>query len=837
MADNEFSKQITHEKLTEAKYKGSFFTLDQEGKLTAVVPPRKRDNFLVAFFKGNLQWNKAKRAAYNQKQLLLDNMEKLQKNFSFHTKVMQTLLNKQREMGFYKSERAITLLEEEFKNLVVNNKERSRSYTVFYSKLSEYHQKSDRHNFLADACGSQQFMGKSGNASLIYDGKCQNVFSFMKAYGAPAGEGGASKGFFKDGKLDFDLLTTKVISRCLEFPGDFEYLGPGVREDAERISEMLNTSQEFVGDDEEQKAARRSVTNIFDALKLGLSRFAQKAIDSGKHPEAVARALQGMMNELCGPIRYHKKSGSGLKNLFDPKKMEARIRGLPDAPQGRPAPPSWHVGEMQKRFGCTPEQGIRGQAYLEENNITDRLFDDIRQNVDGENFGSLTFEWDRCLAPVNSARLLATMDSLERITGKYFKPDAELDNVHVQECLKAIALQSMLRAKDKTALRTGINTMLSALNSTLRPQSDFMKGPDSDFRTKVQRQMTLLRDTMQHMRNILNEQYPETERIKDQARAEKLKSGIQALLGNFAALKEVHSRAVQGYITEKLQLFPENCRVFAGRYLTEQAMVRAGAEGGDRERIKGYIDDIAKTLRDQENVLLFASDKQNSKEFNDKFMQDYFLNDHDLGLGNVFADQRKNIGPSGYHSNFDRDIKGYLLRKINGNPQVYSGDFDAMAASAREDLNEIVPEAFRPFVSTTLMQGGLGRVLPALYGRDMQLQAKEGAPAMNPVSIFTKERHVVNNACYCEVSRNGDTLSIDLYASFGLTPQDNKEKNGVVPMNTQKPIFVKNEHVRVDFSLNSDNLDTNTGIPKEIKCTLVGESHDAPYGAFASKFR
>ncbi len=183
----------------------------ENGKLVLYVNPRRRDNFLVAFFKKYFVGDANDREIYRQEERLLDNADKLAKNASFQQKIrlVENLRQKEGEIHSYESTQALAQLDK-----TLNTYLAEKQGTVKVNNLNELARgTNDVVQELAEACKACQLCNHYDNTVLISDkANCLvNIFEFITQHINIREYDPQGRIFKEDGQVDEEFLPSGTV--------------------------------------------------------------------------------------------------------------------------------------------------------------------------------------------------------------------------------------------------------------------------------------------------------------------------------------------------------------------------------------------------------------------------------------------------------------------------------------------------------------------------------------------------------------------------------------------------------------------------------------------------
>ncbi|MCR5085123.1 MAG: hypothetical protein K6A65_06440 [Succinivibrionaceae bacterium] len=825
-------------------------SIDRDGTLGVVVPPRRRDNFLVAFFKGRILGNRETRAAYRKNERMLDNMDKLAKNLSFQDKLAAALMKRNGENGVRESKVAVYMLRDRLATYVAQNEGRINFAGLRNAHIQNANDEFDQRNatLVASYCNDPKLACPSqcDAGSVVVDGQPQGVFDFVLKHGEPGPT------LLKDGQIDTGRFYQKIIARCLSQPEDFAVIGR--QKEANELRMLLqDRDMSPKAYHEAMSMLSGPVKLIMDTVRTTLGKTAQAALDSGKSPADTAKMLSGMLGQLCGKVSFSRTAGGTLSQVFDPASIESKIREMPGEPPARPAALGGLAASLQKATGCEPNDAIRAAAFLggkgiqEENISKDRIipllgFNEIRQRSKAHGVQNLIRELRQATDPLSAARLGNTLHGI----GALFKGTGD---VNYQRIVDTLAYQALLEDHgDKDFIRKNIR----AINGAIDSQLELMAGRDYDLldgkNEPTRWELGLLKSVMDRMEEILNRQFlgaPEQAAIEDPVREQ-----MDKLFGNLGSMVLVSTQFPKRIAELCQKDFPDSAD-FAARYITAQVRALAGAKGGSDSEIEGYIRTVAENLRNSPQLRRLSREESFIGEGTQQDLAQAFIEDGQLGIKGIFmrqsqdrqvgegADQytvKSKVGQDGYHEGFDRDVKGRVIRRIAGEDIVPNANVEEMQRQARTLFESIVPASLRPFVSTALMQGGLPSVVPNLLGgisEGQQVKMSRDS-TLDPHEMRTGEHQQLTNYGFTELSlskgeQGEDHLTIAVYNCLGVLPG---KETGVEPYADPKPIFVKNLCSVFTIPVNGP---IEGGVP-QIKGPQVTESTGQPLEEFKDRF-
>ncbi len=390
------------------------------------------------------------------------------------------------------------------------------------------------------------------------------------------------------------------------------------------------------------------------------------------------------------------------------------------------------------------------------------------------------------------------------------------------------------------------------INISVPDESDFIKLDSESKKEAKQSEISPeTREKFEKLSKIINVSVPQNA-VADTL---DMSAKIYKLFDNFIAVQQISNPTpyTKEIIEKCANAVNTDNKDFAKRFICEIAKARIGTEGlGTFESdVKKFLDNAVNAVNKQPELLKLVDSRDNKDFFNQNFAKNYFINDKD-GIVNSFnlnaissEDKRDNnqrlTAIANYHNNFIVDLKRDTLSKI-GITDLTNIPINDRTETAQNELNKIVPEDFRPFVTHLLQQGGVISILPNLYmspDRTVQFKSedmfelKKKSEIQLDNKLLQEQGFNVSNNGHATISREnseeGSKLVIDVYNTLGLV-SNAKPETGIYRYQAQKPIFIKNTHYRItiDMGKNGENIDEKTKIPTGITASFVEESYDKP---------
>ncbi len=836
-------------------------TIDDSGNVIAITPPSKRDNFLIAFFKRNFGTAEAT-SEYRKQERLLNNMDKLAKNISFQNRIMTVLAEKFQENGFKESSAAVHLLKEELKEYIAEKKGKiltsiNHTTTISYKQLV----------FSAVSRGSDKidFKSNCGRDCVFLNGKSLNLFSFIKD-NLPNGVKLPNDNIFDSDGINSSLLTAKIIKRCIDFPNDLSKMG--LEEEANHLSGLCKHIS--IPDERDQSIIHDCVGNIMNTYKANLADIANKAIAGGKNPEEVASMLYGMLKETCVTAKHDKKSSTLFSRMFSQNNIDSKISKMP----GNPVAVQNENDKLTQYYKCKNEDAIRAKAYLENNLIESKNFETFQSASMFCGTKKLLRGLFDSLNPVNGMGIMNTLNGIERVVkqyGDYSGIDSE-KLTYEPSIPKMIALEAFLTSNDaeKELYNENMASMLELVNNAIDREYDLAKyrngAVGEDYREPLLKNLNFLKNVLTESQEILKSQLPKMELAHSYSEIRSKAENFENLLYGYYMASSVSSPLIERSIDDKIEKFPLETRNFVKRYLTDKAKILSGANGSKFEEFRkeaievcvknasskvindviqgeinrvilNDIDKLIEKLSSQKYVHLFASQKTNSDEYNNGFINNALIDDSETSIVNMFLNQKdKHIDNNGFHNNFDRDVVGGVISRVAGHD---ISSVDDKVEQARKFASEAIPLEFRPFVTSAMMQGGATFAFTKMYNGDLAYRFNEKKELYSGGQIRS-EGYLVKTYGYNDLELKKDEtgktskIVINVHQDFGIDPIITNHSDLIPDYAGKKPVFVKELNFAIEIDLEK-GVDEN-GVPKDMNAYFIGENTERPSNRFVKNF-
>ena len=778
------------------------FSLDSRGELIVVNPPKKRDNCIYRFFKGLFN------SRYKEQQQQFDKVTALQKNASFNTILRENLTRSidagkssgvPEEAAPEKEQRVSAMLTDLFNW-------KSNKVTLKDVKLMTFAEESGK-----------------GKAGIFVKGEVLAPAEFIEKYAS----------HLKPGNND-SHMTHAILSRIAAHPEDFACLG------MEKKAAALNTLMSQPGTRGSQTKINQLLQDIMAEINDKMSAFAENALSSGKDANAVARKLADIYDRLCSPATGNQKTDRAfMTKIFGENGSLSRIGNLEKAadPQSyaRTDPGFRCSGAMTKIKEQLPDltdkqlgEIVRSLSGSYQKDISD---DAITQFVNIKN----------ALPQLKETQLLQVFDHLSSHGTKEITPEAlkqyadifkaqrylllairDLESHNPLQAMRGIARLSdlfrqvtgMAAAADKTEMagqmkeffshtghvlslacsgnsmvfsHAGVKpeelTALSGLKTAFKNSlNTFSASMSPEFKSSLEHKLSFaeafLNEIRDHMRTGSNhtgiidpdaEPAPKMKETADQAvRLAILKEdkGFNEKLDqavNELNMKDARSRDVARLMIRDL--------VFCGLAKDKDPMAH----------YENVITDVTGKIKDDEAFLKLLS-------------LDSMTPDHLKTVVNKIASKeiisrryeeqlespQKAVTPTAIHSAFLRDILGPNIKIGDTDLDKFQGDSNRKAGAA-EAFSRIVPEKFRGFVSTFMMQTGIPNILyHNIYDIDVAPQDRIHPliPDSTNLTEQSKSRLQISVDAQLAINRRKDDI-LEIRTVINLNGAPGRNFNGI----------------------------------------------------------
>ncbi len=805
------------------------FSVTDDGSLVIITPPRKRDNFLVSFYKGRLQPNREAREAYRKQERLYDNMDKLARNLSFQQRIMNALVEKQSETVFHECKTAINLLRENIRSYISQCHGAISTTDLF--QFYDNETTNNTYKLMNEAVVKEiNLTGATFEKGRIYGEKGVNVFDFIQK-NLPPGTDISNDKIFVDGKLNTGLFTSQIIRRCIDFPRDFEKMELASQARAIRNAQFREPG--FLSDVEKSRIYF-GIKDVISSIQSKFAGFLSQAYSDNKNRQEVAVVMYDMLKTVCGHIPPRKKSGNVLSEMFSEKKIQKSIAKLKDDP---------------------------ALKFSNKQNISDEDYSLFRYASKFCGCKNVVSEVFRSLNPVNAMSLFNAMSKMVRIKDvadeklnvrdpekqDSFNDKHELESSVIGRLIAEEGFSAMGR-ENQEIFRGSVNGLLKETEAAMKSERKILdnlkeEGPDKNHHSALLGKLDMLKNVLTSMQELMS--------VKGLSSDAKTGQKIQKLFANLNSVNLFASDEIRNHIAQKVNVFPPSEQGFAGKYISYTASLLAGGKGGGTAEIKTYIDSMADKLLQNDNLRLFASDTCNSNILDPEVLDRFFFEDEKIGLKKMFSAQKEKIGSDGIHEDLRRDIAGMVFTAVGSNDFSEITDVNDRTSKVIDSLKDKFGEpykAFLPFVSSALMQGGISSVFTNMFNRKGYV-VKDGKNYDGTMLAGTL--HTLKSSAYNEVDlslRNPDdegnpvpdgkpvwqkSAVISMHQDFGVDPVPGS-LTGLPGYSDNRPIFVKGVDLKLEINLEKGVYEN--GVPKEMRVVSVTENYKKPAARYIKNY-
>ncbi|WP_406545599.1 hypothetical protein [Succinimonas sp.] len=784
------------------------FSLDSKGELIVVNPPKKRDNCIYRFFKGLFN------SQYKEQQRQFDKVTALQRNASFN-EVLKTALTKSiaeksssaaPPPGAQENEQKVSSMLSDLFSWKSNN------VTLKDIKLMTIAQE-----------------GSSGKAGIPIKGESLTPAEFIHKYAA----------HLKTANNDLHM-THAILSRITANPEAFACIN--AQEKASALNTLLSQPRTRGIQDKINQILQDIMAEINDRM----SAFAEKALTSGKDVTETARKLAEIYDSLCAPASGNQKTDRAfMTKIFGENGALSKAGNLRQAanPQYYTEKDSnfRYSGAMIKLKEQLPDlnltdkqlgeivRGLSGNYQKDISDSTIKQFADIKNmlpKMEGTRilqvFDHLSDHGSKEITPealkqyagifkaqhslLVSIKELQSSNPLERISGihkltQLFQDvtgitDKNEMSGHMKEFFShvghALPLSCSVFPKElvNTSVTPEVLTALKGLKTALKDSLDSMSETMTPaLKSKLELKFSFVNSFMDEIRDHMSTGNDHTAIIApDDQPAPQMKTAAERLIALEALNEDESFNKELDKAADEMKMNGPQSRNLARmvmRDLTLCALVDNTEYLNDlKGNYKKVIEDVASKMNNNQMLKNMLSVDAITAEHLNKVITNSVLTKE--AVNNHYAaelhSRLKAVTPTTVHDVFLRDTLGESL-KLGDNDFSWGPNEEQRKDNAEKVFNQMVPEKFRGFVSSFVMQGGMPNLMSMNY---MGMDAKENLienqqnclhPMIPDLSTLFKHNISSSFSCTNRVSKRDDnTLEVKTVVTLGctLTGQDFK---------------------------------------------------------------
>ncbi len=264
--------------------RGGALTFDSQGNLKVIVPPERRDNAFVRFFKG--LFSAQQREIYKQ----LDRMDALAKNISFNKKIVRELIPYLRnplDGGNHVRDLAVSYVGKMLTNSAAEVAQAKEGGFMghFFAGISS----------LKDSIRPIQEFHTSGaykSYCINNGGKLQAADEFARDILSKVSAGGAgTPETVEEGIPKISLIATSIASKCMQDPDSMIKLLP--EQDADMILKLHDALMSPANSEEQQaEELPNLISSVTEAFMRQLGEAANQGLTAGQDPFSTASAIK-----------------------------------------------------------------------------------------------------------------------------------------------------------------------------------------------------------------------------------------------------------------------------------------------------------------------------------------------------------------------------------------------------------------------------------------------------------------------------------------------------------------------------------------------------------------
>ena len=774
------------------------FSLDSRGELIVVNPPKKRDNCIYRFFKGLFN------SQYKEQQQQFDKVTALQKNASFNTILRENLTKSiaARSNAEVPAEAAQENEQKVSSMLTDLFSWKSNNVTLKDVKLMTIAQKSS-----------------SGKPGIPIKGESLTPAEFITKYAS----------HLKPNNND-SHMTHAILSRITAHPEAFACLG--LQEKAAALKTLLSQPSTRGS----QTKINQLLQDIMAEINDKMSAFAEKALSSGKDANAVARKLADIYDRLCSPATGNQKTDRAfMTKIFGENGALSKISNLKKAEDAqsyaRTDPGFRYSDAMEKIKKQLPDltdkqlgEIVRGLSGSYKNDISDNA---ITQLVNIKN----------ALPKMEGTRILQVFDHLSDHGSKEITPEAlkqyagifkaqhsllvsitQLQSSNPLECISGIhkltqLFQDVTGITDKNKMSGHLKeffshvghalplscsvfpkelvntspevlTALKGLKTALKDSLDSMSETMTPaLKSKLELKISFVNSFMDEIRDHMSTGNDHTAIIApDDQPAPQMKTAAERLIALEAMNEDESFNKELDKAADEMKMNGPQSRNLARmmmRDLTLCALVDNTDYLNDlKGNYKKVIEDVASKMNNNQILKIMLSVDAITAEHLNKVITNSVLTKE--AVNNHYAaelhSQKKAVTPTTVHNVFLRDTLGKSL-KLGDNDFSWGPNEEQRKDNAEKVFNDMVPEKFRGFVSSFVMQGGMPNLMTMNYmemddAEENLIENQQNClHPMNP-GLNALIKHDISSSISCanHVSKRDDnTLEIKTVVTLGCT--------------------------------------------------------------------
>ncbi|MCR5536259.1 MAG: hypothetical protein K6F05_02485 [Succinivibrio sp.] len=520
---------VTQDKLNTLLNKEGVFSIDDQGRLTVINPPRSRDFFVFRFIKGLFN------AEYKAEQNRLDRMEALQQNASFNRLIRDKVLD-MTGANFANDNANKELISAKINQIYTNHADGHAKMTVQALKEATLLRQINLDDLSSDAINN---LNNPNNDGIPFQGEVLNLAGFINK--------------FKNPPADTQQLNANLV-KSLQFmavnhPDAFKSLG--LEQEATKLKTLLAKPDFTVNDSAQVKDLLLLLTS---GVRGRLENLTENMLGPQKtYPETLAKVLENTINEICKP---YTENNTELKTNFSSlfKNIE-KTEDYHESTQSNPAdyrylapnsPQALASEQINKEI---PALGVNGRTRVfhfikthsfRPNNAVDNELIQLYLNA-SKKHQDFKNAFDSLLNGIqdnDSAQVYHAIGSIRNLIDK-LNPAGDGDNAQKAENSKFImqSLVHYMTMLDRDELENTKLNSLSMLNSLLRDSSPVLDSLCQELGTIVQ--------------PLLNGRTTLESSVSDP----KLEAKCQNIHEEYKRLQLIELPGVQNSINDKLQAY------------------------------------------------------------------------------------------------------------------------------------------------------------------------------------------------------------------------------------------------------------------------------------------